>query len=205
MALKAFLIFSLLVFLYHPTTADIAKNEEEVGNFLDVINHHLAVLYNREVLANWQNEIKGPNDLIAMLQSEIATQQIMRFIHAINTKVMKFKRIALENENLKRQLSLIPEVGYEVLPLEDLELLYAVTTNMSDIYKNVKLCSYRDLENCDLRLIPEVQHILHSTNDVREIEYYWLEWRRKTGVAARDDFKMFVELYRKTAKMNGKY
>ena len=205
MALKAFLIFAILILNYHSTIADIVKNEQEVANFLDAVNHHLAILYNREVLANWQNEIKGPNDLIALLQSEIATQQIMRFIHTINTKVMKFKHIALENKDLERQLSLIPEVGYEVLPVEDLELLYAVTTNMSDIYKNVMLCSYRDRESCDLRLIPEVQHILHSTNDVKEIEYYWLEWRRKTGVAARHDFKMFVELYRKTAKMNGKF
>ncbi|KAI8121090.1 Angiotensin-converting enzyme [Lucilia cuprina] len=203
MDLRFLLLGSLVLFLLVGCQAAIADNELEVSNFLEAVNHRLAFLYNKEVMANWQNEIKGPNDLIAMLQSEIATQQIMRFIHSISTKVAKFKRISLENKDLKRQLDLIPEVGYEVLPVEDLELLYAVTSNMSDIYKNVKLCSFREKERCDLRLIPEVQNILHSTDDVREIEYYWLEWRRKTGIAAREDFHKFVELYRKTAKMNG--
>ncbi|XP_046812003.1 angiotensin-converting enzyme [Lucilia cuprina] len=202
MDLRFLLLGSLVLFLLVGCQAAIADNELEVSNFLEAVNHRLAFLYNKEVMANWQNEIKGPNDLIAMLQSEIATQQIMRFIHSISTKVAKFKRIPLENKDLKRQLDLIPEVGYEVLPVEDLELLYAVTSNMSDIYKNVKLCSFREKERCDLRLIPEVQNILHSTDDVREIEYYWLEWRRKTGIAAREDFHKFVELYRKTAKMN---
>ncbi|XP_075154173.1 ance-2 [Haematobia irritans] len=184
-------------------TSTIEESHAEVTKFLDEVNHRLAILYNKEVLANWQNEIHGPNDLIALLQSEIATTEIMRYIRSISAKVKKYKRIALHDVELKRQLSLIPEVGYEVLMPEDLELLYAVTANMSEIYRHSKLCSYEDREKCDLKLIPDVQNILHTTQDVDVIEYYWLEWRRKTGVAAREDFRRFVELYRKTAKLNG--
>lgn len=203
MNLKYLPLICLLLCFKSSHSSTISQNELEISKFLEDVNHRLAILYNKEVLANWQNEIKGPNDLIAMLQSEIATQEIMRYIRSIAGKVAKFKRLPVESNELKRQLSLIPEVGYEVLPIEDLELLYAVTTNMSDIYKNAKLCSYKDRSQCDLPLIPKVQNILHSTEDVQEIEYYWLEWRQKTGIAARDDFKRFVELYRKTAKLNG--
>ncbi|XP_005183218.3 angiotensin-converting enzyme [Musca domestica] len=193
----------LISLLPNSHCSSIAENEAEVMKFLDEVNHRLAILYNKEVLANWQNEIQGPNDLIALLQSEIATKEIMRYIQSIAVKVKKYKRLTLDNQDLKRQLSLIPEVGYEVLPPEDLELLYAVTANMSEIYRHSKLCSYEDREKCDLMLIPDVQRILHSTESVEEIEYYWLEWRRKTGLAAREDFHKFVELYRKTAKLNG--
>lgn len=201
---EVFLIALVIVFCSPCFSSTIGENEAEVSNFLDEVNHRLAILYNKEVLANWQNEIQGPNDLIALLQSEIATKEIMRYIRSIATKVKKYKRLTLVDEDLKRQLSLIPEVGYEVLPAEDLELLYAVTANMSEIYRHSKLCSFEDREKCDLMLVPDVQHILHSTQNVEEIEYYWLEWRRKTGLAAREDFRRFVDLYRKTAKLNGK-
>ncbi|XP_061387296.1 angiotensin-converting enzyme-like [Musca vetustissima] len=200
------LLFLYITYLFSPTpclASTIAENEAEVAKFLDEVNHRLAVLYNQEVLANWQNEIQGPNNLIALLQSEIATKEIMRYIQSIAVKVKKFKRLTLEHEDLRRQLSLIPEVGYEVLPPEDLELLYAVTANMSEIYRHSKLCSYAQREKCDLMLVPDVQQILHSTESVEEIEYYWLEWRRKTGLAAREDFHKFVDLYRKTANLNG--
>ncbi|KAM7351041.1 ance-2 [Cochliomyia hominivorax] len=203
MELRFIILLIGVLFLTISANCDQEQNEQEVAHFLKLVNQRLAALYNKEVLANWQNEIKGPNDLIALIQSETAAQDIMRFVLNIATRVNKFKRLPLENKDLKRQLSLIPEMGYEVLPVEDLELLYAVTTNMSEIYKNVKLCAYQNEEICDLRLMPEVQNIIHTTQDVKEIEYYWLEWRRKTGIAARADFQKFVELYRKTAKMNG--
>uniref|UniRef100_A0A1I8NXE9 Angiotensin-converting enzyme n=1 Tax=Stomoxys calcitrans TaxID=35570 RepID=A0A1I8NXE9_STOCA len=196
-------IIIILISLGASSSSTNAENEEEVTKFLEEVNHRLAILYNKEVLANWQNEINGPNDLIALLQSEIATKEIMRYISSIAPMVKKYKRIPLEDVEIKRQLSLIPEVGYEVLPPEDLELLYAVTANMSEIYRHSKLCSFEDRQKCDLVLVPDVQNILHTTGQVEVIEYYWLEWRRKTGVAAREDFRRFVELYRKTAKLNG--
>ncbi|XP_059221145.1 angiotensin-converting enzyme [Stomoxys calcitrans] len=196
-------IIIILISLGASSSSTNGENEEEVTKFLEEVNHRLAILYNKEVLANWQNEINGPNDLIALLQSEIATKEIMRYISSIAPMVKKYKRIPLEDVELKRQLSLIPEVGYEVLPPEDLELLYAVTANMSEIYRHSKLCSFEDRQKCDLVLVPDVQNILHTTGQVEVIEYYWLEWRRKTGVAAREDFRRFVELYRKTAKLNG--
>ncbi|XP_037928131.1 angiotensin-converting enzyme [Teleopsis dalmanni] len=197
------ILLTFLLFL-HVTLGNEPKSvDEELQKFLHRVNDRLADLYNKEVLAAWQNEIKGPNDLVALLQSDIATQEIISYLKKISTKAAKFKRLNITDEKLKTQLAKIPVVGYEVLDNDDLDTMYAVTTNMSDIYRNVKLCSFTDPNNCNLTLVPDVQHILHSSKNIAEIEFYWLEWRKKTGTAAKDDFIQFVELYRKTAKLNG--
>lgn len=173
--------------------------------FLANVNQNLATLYNREVFANWQLEIKGPNDLYALLQSELTSEEIMNYLESISPKCAKFKRLNFGNSQQQRELSQIPERGYEALSPADLKLMYIVTKNMGDIYKNTKLCSFHDRKQCNLTLIPAVQNILHNSNDVAEIEYYWLEWRRRTGMPAKNDFVSFVELYRKTAQLNGKF
>ncbi|XP_036321245.1 angiotensin-converting enzyme [Rhagoletis pomonella] len=196
------LLTFLLQWQLHTVTA--SENSTAVlTKFLANVNQNLAGLYNREVFANWQLEIKGPNDLYAILQSELASEEIMKYIQSIAAKCAKFKRLKIGNEQLQRELAQVPETGYEALPATDLKLMYIVTTNMGHIYKNTKLCAFHDRRQCNLTLIPAVQNILHNSDNVSEIEYYWLEWRRKTGMAAKEDFATFVELYRKTAQLNG--
>ncbi|XP_036216019.2 angiotensin-converting enzyme [Bactrocera oleae] len=196
-----FTIFLLHCLLH---TINSAENSSAVfTKFLANVNQNLATLYNREVLANWQLEVKGPNDLYALLQSELTSEEIMNYVESIAPNCAKFKRLNIGNPQQQRQLSQIPERGYEALSPADLKLMYIVTKNMGDIYKNTKLCSFHDRKQCNLTLIPAVQNILHNSNDVAEIEYYWLEWRRKTGMPAKQDFVSFIELYRKTAQLNG--
>ncbi|XP_067625379.1 angiotensin-converting enzyme [Eurosta solidaginis] len=194
----------LIILLSQCYITSAAENSTAVLiKFLSTVNQNLAALYNREVLANWQLEIKGPNDLYALLQSELASEETMRYIQSLAPKSAKFKRLNIGNPELQRELAQIPETGYEALSPTDLKLMYIVTTNMGDIYKNTKLCSFYDRRQCNLTLIPAVQNILHNSVNVSEIEHYWLEWRRKTGMAAKEDFAVFVELYRKTSILNG--
>ena len=143
--------------------------------------------------------------MIALLQAEIATEDIINYLKSISGRVSKFKRLSsnISNENLQRQLHLIPSVGYELLSSYELRQLYAVTNNMSEIYRKTKLCDFYERSKCDLRLIPTVQNIIHTSKNTEEIEYYWREWRQKTGVASRKDFEEFLQLYRRTATMNG--
>ncbi|XP_054743919.1 angiotensin-converting enzyme isoform X2 [Anastrepha obliqua] len=201
--MRSLVLVTLLLQCQLHLTISAENSTAVLAKFLANVNKNLAALYNREVFANWQLEIKGPNDLYALLQSELASDEIMNYIQSIAPKYAKFKRLKIGNDQLQRELAQIPETGYEALPSTDLKLMYIVTTNMGDIYKNTKLCAFHDQRQCNLTLIPAVQNILHNSNNVSEIEYYWLEWRRKTGMAAKEDFMKFVELYRKTAQLNG--
>ncbi|XP_034473943.1 angiotensin-converting enzyme [Drosophila innubila] len=74
---------------------------------------------------------------------------------------------------------------------------------MSNSYHRVKMCAFRQPRNCTLTLIPDVQRLVQGSHNIEEIEYYWLEWRRSTGLATRQQFVAFMDLYKKTAQLNG--
>jgi len=42
--------------------------DETLGRFLNETNQHLAVIYDQAVLAQLLNELRGPNDLVALLE-----------------------------------------------------------------------------------------------------------------------------------------
>uniref|UniRef100_A0A1A9VXA6 Angiotensin-converting enzyme n=1 Tax=Glossina austeni TaxID=7395 RepID=A0A1A9VXA6_GLOAU len=191
-----------ILFITLSLSTSLPHSEVALQKFLDEVNNRLAIVYNRNVLANWQTEIKGANDLVALLQSEVSAQDIMRYISSISSKVKFFKNQNITSENWRRQLSLLPQVGYEILPREDLEFLHAITSNLTLVYKNAKLCSFQNREQCNLTLVPDIQNILKNSKNVLEIEYYWREKHRKTALTNKEDFQTLVDLYRKTAKLN---
>lgn len=193
-----------ILFITLSLSTSLPHSEVALQKFLDEVNNRLAIVYNRNVLANWQIEIKGPNDLVALLQSEVSAQDIMRYIRSISSKVKYFKNQNITSENSRRQLSLLPQVSYESLPREDLEFLHAITSNLTLVYKNAELCSFQNREQCNLTLVPDVQNILENSKNVQEIEYYWREKHRKPALTNKEDFQTLVDLYRKTAKLNGK-
>ncbi|XP_017108669.2 angiotensin-converting enzyme [Drosophila bipectinata] len=171
--------------------------------FLNETNHQLAVIYDQAVLAQLLSELRGPNDLVALLEIEVTDEKLLKFVRTLTTRKAKFKRLGLGDAHQKRQLAKFPQLGYEALPSRDLDRVYALASKLSDNYKNVNLCAYRQPSNCSLRLIPEVQSIVQASRDLEEIEYYWFEWRNRTGLATRPQFIAFMELYKKTAQLNG--
>ncbi|XP_055905902.1 angiotensin-converting enzyme [Eupeodes corollae] len=172
-----------------------------VEKFLNEVNEHLAVLYNNQIEYNWREEVTDPKQLPENIEDPIF--ETMDYIKGVASIVSKLKRAKVTNANLKRQLDQIPEPGYDALDDSEKMDLHEIIGNMSEIYKNVGLCSFRDRNNCTLRLIPEVQEIIDDTMNVEELKYYWLEWRDKTGSKSKYAFSKFVELYKKTAALNG--
>ncbi|XP_037711430.1 angiotensin-converting enzyme [Drosophila subpulchrella] len=177
--------------------------DETLDRFLNETNQQLAVIYDQAVLAQFLNELRGPNDLVALLEIEVTDDKLLKYVRTLMTRKAKFKRLGLGDSRQRRLLSKFPQLGYEALNDRDLKRVYALASNMSDNYHNVKLCAYKQPENCTLRLIPEVQSIVQGSRDLDEIEYYWFEWRRRTGLATRSQFVAFMDLYKKTAQLNG--
>ncbi|KAH8353754.1 hypothetical protein KR059_004174, partial [Drosophila kikkawai] len=183
------------------TRADPA--DPGLETFLKDANQQLAVIYDQAVLAQLLHELRGPNDLVALLEIEVTDNKLVKYVRTLSTRKAKFRRLGLGDDLQRRQLSKLPLLGYEALPSRDLRRVYELASNMSDNYRNVKLCAYKQPDNCTLRLIPEVQSIVQGSRDLDEIEYYWFEWRRRTGLATRYQFVAFMDLYKKTAKLNG--
>jgi len=58
---------------------------------------------------------------------------------------------------------------------------------LNRIYSTAKVPSYQNPKIL-LSLEPELTDILASSRDAKELEYYWNEWRKATGVRMRKDF-----------------
>ncbi|XP_001988363.2 angiotensin-converting enzyme [Drosophila grimshawi] len=198
MMIKGVLIFSCVTLSQaNPTT------DSSLAAFLSDVNQQLSTLYDQEQLALFRNELDGPNDLMALLQAELANEKRMSYLKSISSRVAKFKRLGWGDALQRRQLQRMPQPGYEALAADEVAQVYQLAANMSENYHNVKLCAYKQPYNCTLKLIPDVQSVVQQSRNLEEIEYYWLEWRRCTGLPTRQQFVNFMQLYKKTAKLNG--
>ncbi|KAH8378414.1 hypothetical protein KR093_011248, partial [Drosophila rubida] len=179
------------------------KSESGLAAFLSEINQQLAAVYDEEVLALMKSELRGHNVSTALLQAGLANEKLINYVKTQHSRVAKYKRLHVGDALQRRQLERMPQLGYEALGDTEANQLYALAGNMSNSCQRVALCAYRQPHNCTLRLIPDVQRVVQETQDLQEIEYYWLEWRRAAGLAKRRQFVAFMELYQKTAKLNG--
>ncbi|XP_033236370.1 angiotensin-converting enzyme-like [Drosophila pseudoobscura] len=193
----------LVVLIFVGFVLPSSSTDSTLTTFLVEANQQLAGIYDQVVLAQLQNELRGSNDIVALLEMEIADEKLLNYLKSLMAHLAKFKRLKLGDATQKRQLERIPRLGYNALDGMELAQVYALASNMSDSYRNVLLCAYKQPGNCTLRLIPEVQAIVQESRDLDEIEYYWYEWRKQTGLATRDQFVAFMELYKKTAQLNG--
>lgn len=180
---------------------DLLKYTEE---FVNSANRFLAEFADSDQDLNWSNEITGVNKENLKISVKLAAD-LKTYIKDLNEVITKVDVDLIEDASLRRQLKKIPGLGYEVLEKDELSELNNVTAGMAEVYKTVNLCSYQDRNLCNLTLIPHVQDIIHKSVDIKEIEYYWLEWRIKTGSSIRDKFQRFVELYKKASLLNGEF
>lgn len=85
--------------------------------------------------------------------------------------------------------------------------LNAARNRMSQTYNNAKVCPF-NRQNCNHRnedalpLDPHIETILASSTDYDEMKWIWEQWHEKSGKLMRDDFKQYVDLMNKAAKVN---
>lgn len=200
---------SLKTILFLWSAFACAKSADDVDllkythEFMDMANRYLSEFADVNQDISWSNEINGVNKNNLKLDMKLSAD-LKAYIKDLNEVLVNTDVNIIEDRNLRRQLKKIPGLGYYILEAGELAELSNATLEMTEIYKTVNLCSYQHRNVCNLTLIPHVQDIIHMSNDIKEIEYYWLEWRVKTGSSIRDKFQKFVELYRKTALLNGK-
>ena len=122
---------------------------------------------------------------------------------AINLKLGKeakqYHASKLQNQNLRRKLNMISNIGASALPQEKLEEYNKITTKMAKIYSTAKVPSYEN-KSKKLSLDPGITEALAKSRDPKELEYYWTEWRKVTGREMRDLYAQYVELTNEAAR-----
>jgi peptidyl-dipeptidase A len=70
---------------------------------------------------------------------------------------------------------------------------------MNKVYSTAKVASLANPKKL-LSLEPELTEIFAQSRDPKELEYYWNEWRKATGVHMRDNFIEHISLTNEAAR-----
>lgn len=194
------LIWSIIECVKSSDDVELVKYTVE---FIKSANKYLSEFSDANQDINWSNEIKGVTEAALKLNIKLAAD-LKTYIRGLNEVIARIDLNIIKDRNLQRQLKKIPDLGYDILPNKELNELNDIIYEMTEIYKNINLCSYQDQCVCNLTLIPHVQEIIHKSKDLKEIGYYWLEWRNRTGSSVKKKFQRSIQLYRKTSFLNGK-
>ena len=104
----------------------------------------------------------------------------------------------ISDEVLKRKLKLLSQIGTSVLEGDDLDRYIDITAKMKKIYSTAKV---PDFKNATILLsLTEIKNKLAESNDPKELEYYWSEWRMETGEKMRKMYQEYIKLTNKAAK-----
>lgn len=76
------------------------------------------------------------------------------------------------------------------------------------MYNTAKICPF-EKQNCDkekegLTLDPEISSIMTKSENYSELKWAWEQWRENSGKKMRSEYKNYVDLVNKAAKLNGK-
>jgi peptidyl-dipeptidase A len=121
----------------------------------------------------------------------------------LGIKAKTFRLNEIQDHVIKRKLELFSSsIGTSVLETKDLDQFNKIVTAMTKTYSTAKVPSYKDKSKL-LSLSPELSLIMSKSCDLDELEYYWTQWRDKSGAKIRDMYKDYIKLNNKAAKMNG--
>lgn len=118
--------------------------------------------------------------------------------------IQKQRYDQIEDPCLKRLAKYSSEIGADILNSKDYEALQNAISNMQTNYASAKVCSYKDPGDCSLSLEPHIQERLSNSRDPEELAHYWKQWYDTAGTPMRENFRKYIELSNKAAKLNGK-
>ncbi|XP_011181187.2 angiotensin-converting enzyme-related protein [Zeugodacus cucurbitae] len=107
------------------------------------------------------------------------------------------------DKDIKRQATILGDLGIDVLPESDYKELLNAVSLMQSNYATATVCPYNKEGDCTLQLEPHIQERLSDSRDPKELKYYWRQWYDKAGTPMRENFKKYIELTRKSARLNG--
>ncbi|XP_065334808.1 angiotensin-converting enzyme-like isoform X1 [Cloeon dipterum] len=180
--------------------SDPTYTEEEAVKFYEDYDAQAALFLTKETLALWayDSNITDHN----LQQKLAASAETAKFTKESWSKLIKFPWKDFKDPELRRKFKLSSVLGNAALSEEDYNKLQSIVGEMSAIYSKAKICSYQDKNKCDLSLEPELTELLMKSRDPEELRHIWIEWRRNSGEKVKEQYKEYVALSNKAARMN---
>ncbi|XP_005070292.1 angiotensin-converting enzyme-like protein Ace3 [Mesocricetus auratus] len=173
-------------------------DETQAKLFLQFYEQTAQVVLNEFMEATWNyvTNITRQNRE-NMLQKEVERSQFMLYF---GSRARLFKTDHFQDPEVKRMLSKLQNVDKSALPTEDLREYDRLLTYMETTYSTAEVCM--DEGPC-LSLEPDLEEIMATSRDQKELLWAWQGWRDAVGRQIRPVFEYYVHLSNKAAQYNG--
>ncbi|XP_058812773.1 angiotensin-converting enzyme-like [Topomyia yanbarensis] len=181
--------------------------EEEMVAILQQYDAEVREYCNRQVQANWNVATDTENEEHQVQQNE-ASLAYAKFRNDYYEQYFKAAVVEnYQNESVRKQLTLLKDLGTAALPTAKLEEYNKVMRRLDSVYQLAEICPY-DNQNCGAAdpkwtLDPEMEEVLANSNDYDELVYVWRRWREESGKKMRADYKQYVDYVNEAATLNG--
>ncbi|CAO1336402.1 unnamed protein product [Diamesa serratosioi] len=177
----------------------IDDEEKEACELLKITNQELINEKYKISEAEWKfaTNITDETNLFRMEANTVYA----KYEQDIALRFKKFDISSFKNEDLKRQIKIIIDLGDSVLPNDKFNELKNAISNMESVYSKTKIPSYKD-DKILFSLDPEITRVLGESQDPEELKYYWKNWYDNVGTKNKKDFFKYVELRNEAAQLN---
>ncbi|XP_004749261.2 angiotensin-converting enzyme-like protein Ace3 isoform X1 [Mustela putorius furo] len=173
-------------------------NETVAKAFLQFYEHTAQVVWNQFMEATWNyvtNITKKNREEMLHKDSERSRHMLY-----FGTRARLFKTSRFQDPAVKRMLSKLQTIDKAALPQDELREYNQLLTYMETTYSMAQVCLN---EGPCLPLEPDLQEIMATSRDQKELLWAWQGWRDAVGRQLRMTFERYVQLSNKAAKLNG--
>ena len=189
----------ILIICFTFANGSIDDDEKEAGNLLKITNQELIEAKYKISEAEWKFATNITDET-----SHLRMKANTLYAKYEQDNALKFKKYdvaSFKNEDLKRQIKIIKNLGDSYLSDEKFNELKNAISNMESVYSQTKIPSYKD-DKIMFSLDPEITQVLGESRDPKELEYYWKNWYDNVGTKNKKDFIKYVELRNEAAQLN---
>uniref|UniRef100_A0A1Y9G9G1 Angiotensin-converting enzyme n=1 Tax=Anopheles albimanus TaxID=7167 RepID=A0A1Y9G9G1_ANOAL len=173
---------------------------EKLRSFLAEIDRKSSLECSLNVAAQWNFET-NINDA-TQVEALAAQQRYNDFQRLLWDQMRRIDQTKIFDDKLYRQVRLMSIIGPSALPPDQLDRYNRIVNDMLAIFNGASICAYEQPFECGLRLQPHLKDIMAKSRDWNELQYTWLEWRRKSGRNMRDLFEQLVDLTNHAGRVN---
>ncbi|XP_045746145.2 angiotensin-converting enzyme-like protein Ace3 [Mirounga angustirostris] len=173
-------------------------NETVAKAFLQFYEHTAHVVWNQFMEATWNyvtNITKKNRE--EMLHKDSERSQHMLYF---GTRARLFKTSRFHDATVKRMLSKLQNIDKAALPQDELQEYNKLLAYMETTYSMAQVCLN---EGPCLPLEPDLQEVMATSRDPKELLWAWQGWRDAVGRQLRITIERYVQLSNKAAKLNG--
>jgi peptidyl-dipeptidase A len=180
-----------------------ASDEETLAKkYVDDIMLKYQNMLNSLVQTDWNYE-SSISDETLKLKNE-AQLKYASSIKEIASNLEKFNIKNFKDEDLKRKIMKLTDLGDSKLPEAKLKRINHCKTEMTRKYSTAKVPSFKDPSK-RVGLEPDLLNIFATSRNPDELKHYWTQWYDNAGTINKDMFWEYVSLRNESAHANSKF